>query len=318
MDQGDTRWPLTFAVLLGAGLGLVVMWPRLMNDEPQVPASAPAPEPSASSAIPSASGPVALAPEPERDGAPCPAGMVHVVGDHCPFVAHRCAAYMGADPHAEGARDDRRCERFHDRLICEGRPARLAYCIDRFEYPNLAGAKPAVMVDYPQARRACVVEGKRLCEAEEWAFACEGKRTLPYATGLQRDANACNIDRRPREPNLRALSVPRDVSVEVERLDQRVQSGALGGCVSPFGVADTIGNVAEWVHDREGPQAGAIAGGHYGRAVATCRTLDSARKPTFAAHDTGFRCCADALDGQPARRLLGRDVRLPRSRKITP
>jgi hypothetical protein len=88
--------------------------------------------------------------------------------------------------------------------------------------------------------------------------------------------------------------------------------------VSPFGVADTIGNVAEWVEDREGPQAGAIAGGHYGRAVATCRGLDSARKPTFAAHDTGFRCCADALDGQPARRLLGRDVRLPRSRKITP
>ena len=56
--------------------------------------------------------------------------------------------------------------------------------------------------------------------------------------GLVRDLGACNIDRRPRRPNRGALATPQEVSVEVERLDQRMPSGALDKCVRPFGVFD--------------------------------------------------------------------------------
>lgn len=252
--------------------------------------------------------------------------MVFVQGLYCPFIAHRCVSYLGADPEPgdrpASDHQHRRCERYRDELVCEGRPAALAFCIDKYEYPNLIGAKPVVMVDYRQAKQACVAEGKRLCEAEEWVLACEGSQTLPYTTGLEREPGLCNIDRRPRTPNRRALTEPHEVSVEVERLDQRVPSGALVGCVSPFGVIDTTGNVAEWVHYREGkphtrPFVSAIAGGHWGRVAATCRGLETRRKPSHRAHHTGFRCCADPLDGRRARRLLPVGQRLPRRRKIT-
>ena len=247
--------------------------------------------------------------------------MVHVEGKYCPFVAHRCEAFVGADPTPSKKlrRKDRlrRCERFADKLICEGRPAALSFCIDKYEYPNLPGAKPVVMVDYREARRACKLEDKRLCEAEEWIFACEGPRTLPYPTGLSRAPGICNIDRRPRTPNREALSKPHDVSVELERLDQRMPAGGLPACKSPFGVFDTSGNVAEWVHDREAELYGsAIAGGHYARAVATCRLLETGVHPGRERHHTGFRCCRDPLDGRRSRLLLPKGFRLPKRRAI--
>jgi len=249
--------------------------------------------------------------------------MQHVEGLFCPYVVHRCESWLGAPP-KEGSRRSRResrCAQYRDELFCEGRPSALSFCIDRYEYPNLPGAKPAVLVDYRQAKRACAVEGKRLCEAEEWIFACEGERTWPYPTGLLRDPAACNIDRRPRTPNRRALSVPADVSVEVGRLDQRLPSGTLSGCSSPYGVMDTVGNVAEWVHSREGkphrtPWVSAIAGGHWARSPATCRGLDSDHDPGYRSHRVGFRCCADTLDGRPARRMLAAEARLPKRRAI--
>ena len=61
------------------------------------------------------------------------------------------------------------------------RPSKLRFCIDRYEYPNLRGVRPVVMVDYFQAENACEIEGKRLCEAEEWTFACEGVGTWPLS-----------------------------------------------------------------------------------------------------------------------------------------
>ena len=41
------------------------------------------------------------------------------------------------------------------------------------------------MVDYGDARRACKVEGKRLCTSDEWQFACEGPQMWPYPYGLK-------------------------------------------------------------------------------------------------------------------------------------
>jgi len=326
------------ATLLALGGAALLMWPRR--------GQAPAPRPrgtaratgtasAAASLAPSAPPPAASSAAPVRRPAHvvihpesaelCPADMVYVEGKYCPFVAFRCASYLGAAPEPraghEAPDEERRCGRYHDELMCDGRPAELRFCIDRLEYPNLPDVKPVVMVDYPQARGACRAEGKRLCEVEEWTLACEGPRTWPYPYGIERDPGACNIDRRPRHPNRRALSVPYDVSVEVERLDQRVPGGALPGCISPFGVLDLTGNVAEWVHDREAEEGdsdhpSALAGGHWERVPATCRRRQSASPRGFRTYRVGFRCCRAALDGRKARRLAPSGTRLPKRRAL--
>lgn len=313
-----SRASFAAAIALAVLVAILLMWPRLSAPPREEAPTTPAP-PGLPAATPS---PTARdEPAPEVSEAPavdpqsaalCPPGMVYVEGAYCPFVAHRCAAHLGV----EGR--DARCDRFRDDLICDGRPSRLAYCIDRYEYPNQRGMLPAIMVDYREAERACAVEGKRLCEAEEWIYACEGPRTWPYPTGLVRDPS-CNLDRVPRQPNHEALARPFDVSVEIARLDQRVVAGA--GCASPFGVFETAGNVAEWVHDRESgtraaPFAAALAGGHYERSVSTCRALDRDQRASYRDHRTGFRCCRDALDGRPARRLMPKEVRLLRRRRL--
>ncbi len=257
----------------------------------------------------------------------CPGDMISVEGTYCPAVAHRCAEFVGdRGEEREGQRwrhEERRCRRFQNERICEGRPARLRYCIDRFEYPNREGAMPATMVGYDEAREACGVEGKRLCEAEEWAFACEGARTAPYPTGLERDASACNIDR-PRRPQRLVDAHDREAQArQAVLLDQRVPSGSSPRCTSPFGGADMTGNVAEWVHYRRGrkgtvPSDAALAGGDWERTPALCRSLDASHDRTHRAHVSGFRCCADVTTGAAARVLMPAGARLEKRRAIVP
>ncbi|MBM4374605.1 MAG: SUMF1/EgtB/PvdO family nonheme iron enzyme [Deltaproteobacteria bacterium] len=241
-------------------------------------------------------------------GGPCPAGMALVSGTFCPAVAHFCAEWVRDDPTAAlTGRPVQRCRRFKEQLVCEGDEVRLHVCMDLLEYPNLPGVAPAVMATYRDAERACAAEGKRVCESDEWILACEGPRMRPYPMGLERDPKSCNLDRPRRLVNPEALARPADVSLEVARLDQRTRAGTNPKCVSHFGVQDLVGNVAEWVHDRKGQRGGetsdtALAGGGWEPAPSTCRALDSRHGPDFASHLGGFRCCADALDGEPARR----------------
>jgi hypothetical protein len=247
--------------------------------------------------------------------------MVLVSGRYCPFVAHRCEKQLGV--FVGGAPQDgpSRCARYADSLLCEGRPSLLHFCIDRFEYPNVEGVRPAVLVDFGQAEQACAVEGKTLCDAAEWAFACEGSRTWPYPHGLDRRSGACNIDRPQARPDAvgsrPADAAAADVAAMLGHVDGRVPSGTRPRCTSPFGVADTTGNVAEWVHD---PQADAalvaLMGGHFGLGEATCRSRTRPGKRSFRSHRAGFRCCSRVADGQPRRRLLPNGVRLERRRRL--
>ena len=131
------------------------------------------------------------------------------------------------------------------------------------------------------------------------------------------------MDRRQRTHNERALAVPNDVSLEVERLDQRVPSGSLQHCNSPFDVADMTGNVTEWVHNREAEDSEdsrptALAGGCWGRIPATCRRLDASHGASHRSYRSGFRCCRDALDGRSARKMAEAGRRLPRRRRLLP
>ncbi|MBI5535082.1 MAG: SUMF1/EgtB/PvdO family nonheme iron enzyme [Deltaproteobacteria bacterium] len=243
-------------------------------------------------------GPITVDPETSKA---CPEGMVLVSGEYCPFVGHRCVDFI--DEKAD------RCAKYVPPPLCEGKMERRRFCVDRYEYPNLAGVKPAVMMSWIEAFGACRAEGKRLCLSTEWTMACEGAERLPYPYGYTRDKKVCNIDRpRPApEPDMDAFSIPRKTGREVARLDLRITSGALEGCVSPFGVQDMTGNVDEWVINeqhfdkvlKEGekpPFVSGLKGGYWGPIRARCRPITPSHNEWFRFYQVGFRCCSDAQD----------------------
>jgi formylglycine-generating enzyme required for sulfatase activity len=211
------------------------------------------------------------------------------------------------------------CQRYAPDVLCEGRLQHRRFCVDLFEYPNLEGVTPAVMVDWNDARRACAVEGKRLCTVEEWEFACEGPQMWPYPYGTTRDPTACNIDRTYTLPEMDAFSDPLKISEEVERLDKRVPSGALARCISPFGVRDMTGNVDEWVLNEAGkvddkPFRSTLKGGYWGPIRARCRPITSTHNEWFSFYQVGFRCCRDA--GGAAVEPAPRGAQVPRRRRM--
>ena len=170
----------------------------------------------------------------------------------------------------------------------------MRFCIDRFEYPNRASVLPAVMATWEEADAACRAEGKRLCTDSEWTLACEGQTRLPYPYGYARDASACNIDRPYQLPRFEAFAQTRQIASEVARLDQRVPSGSMPRCVSPFGVYDMTGNVDEWVVNEHGePDISGLKGGYFGPIRARCRPMTTAHNRWFRFYQVGFRCCAD-------------------------
>jgi Sulfatase-modifying factor enzyme 1 len=232
---------------------------------------------------------------PQPSGA-CPADMVLVEGDYCPAVVQSCLKPMA------GATD--RCRKYAEstRCVVPTQPRRV--CIDRYEYPNLYGVKPTVMVSWDEAKAACETEGKRLCTNREWTLACEGEHHLPYPYGFRRDATACNIDRPWREVDFGALFDPKRTSEQIARLDQRVASGSLDRCESPYGVFDMTGNVDEWVVNEPSflarhPSAyvSGLKGGYWGPVRDRCRPTTIAHPPSFRFYQIGFRCCADPADG---------------------
>ncbi len=257
---------------------------------PPVPSAAPTATATAAPAAKKAPLPPYVHENPESATA-CGAGMVLVDGVYCPFVGHRCTKYLIEE------RDV--CQTYAPEVICEGRLEHRRFCIDRYEYPNIEGVYPVVMVDFDEAKRACAIEGKRLCSIEEWEFACEGPQMWPYPYGVERDATACNQDKPHPEPELVAFSHPWRISAEVDRLDQRVRSGERSRCVSPFGVHDMTGNVDEWAFNAQGkidekPFKSALKGGYWGPIRSRCRPMTSTHNQWFSFYQVGLRCCSDA------------------------
>ena len=299
------------AVLTGAaGLGALLVMPgrRALDVEPQAPpaeetatATPPvAPMPASNAASISAPPPPSAPPHARLDpgsAAACGEGMALVEGVYCPYVGHRCAVFE------DEARDV--CASYAPEAICEGALQHRRFCVDLHEYPNVPGARPAVWVSFDDAKRACAIEGKRLCAAEEWELACEGTGMWPYPYGLARDAAACNDHRGGPAPDAARLDDPWTRSAEIARLDQRLAAGAKPACVSPFAVYDLTGNVEEWVehangHDNEKPFRTARKGGSWARGKGRCRPIDGSEPGWHRAHDLGFRCCSDARGSVPA------------------
>ena len=160
--------------------------PAVPHDAVAVEPSGDAPEDPTLSNLGAKAGPGAV----PLAGGSCPEGMVDVEGDYCPYVEQKCIRWV--DPETK-----QRCADFEPESSCLGHKVHKHFCIDRFEYPNVAGQKPTVMKDWEEAKATCQGEGKRLCGDSEWTLACEGQERLPYPYGYdaQRGSRATSTSR---------------------------------------------------------------------------------------------------------------------------
>lgn len=161
------------------------------------------------------------------------------------------------------------------------------------------------MVSWNDMKVNCESEGKRLCLDHEWTLSCEGPEMLPYPYGYKRDANACNIDH-PQRPGFDA-SKARMTPEVVAWLDQRVPSGSMPACVSPYGVHDMTGNVDESIVNSEHGQpmdpthpggkkqfwSGEMGGHWVIGARNRCRPKTTVHDESTVFYEIGGRCCKD-------------------------
>jgi formylglycine-generating enzyme required for sulfatase activity len=209
-------------------------------------------------------------------------------------------------------------------------PPSAKLCIDQFEFPNIACEYPVVWVRASEAARICRLLDKRLCDAHEWEGACAGKLRSPakdyesyvsrfqaealhnqgrervWATGLRPGVNTCATG---------AQKSPGCVDASWERCGANTYpAGAFPRCVSPFGVYDLHGNVAEHMNlplnetqlgSRGGSGETEMKGSWFAfdeyhphpddcrwRAPAWHATPTDSETSHFNYH-LGFRCCRD-------------------------
>ena len=246
----------------------------------------------------------------------CSADMVLVNGNYCPEVNQVCLEHhdeFNRDEAKKKAKRDsgetvgastvsERCLRYKEPTECLSKQRRpMRFCMDRYEWPNKKGELPALLISWTDAKKECEKIGKRLCTEDEFNFACEGEEMLPYTYGYVRDATKCNIDRQYRKREKKLLKYEScmkkpECKAELAKLDQRLPTGSLPECVSPFGVYDLNGNINEWVFrpKEKPPNRSGLKGGWWGPVRGRCRPTVGFHKEDDYGYEEGFRCCKDA------------------------
>jgi hypothetical protein len=242
--------------------------------------------------------------------------MLLVDGDYCTELDAKCLRSTYAPQNKKTI-----CWEFQEPTVCTGEKVHKRFCIDKFEYPNREGERPKVMLNFPQAQRACEGQGKRVCTETEWTTACEGPGYKPYPYGYKRDPRACNGDNPYREPDVKK-TVSHDKAVaeaEVERLWQGVPSGSQPRCVSDYGVHDMPGNADELAASEtfssKSPYDNVTTGGPWLEGVRNqCRPKIYTHNEGFAYYYLSFRCCAEP-DGKPTDPRSPKQIQRSRPKK---
>ncbi len=293
------------------------------NSTPSTSTSSPLPNPppQAGEGVPTSTSTSTATSTSTPTSSECGEDMVLVAGNFCPAVRHECLQHTKEYELDREKREklkehgvelpmsrvSERCIRYKEPAQCLSKArVPLRFCIDRYEWPNKAGEKPALAVTWVRAKEQCEAAGKRLCNVDEFDFACEGEDMLPYSYGFERDDKRCNIDRPYVTPAVKAtpyeecLKLP-SCKKQLEEVDQRVPSGSMPGCKSPFGVFDINGNVNEWVNrpGQTAPWRSGLKGGWWGPARSRCRPTVTAHNEIYAGYEVGFRCCRDAAPPKP-------------------
>jgi formylglycine-generating enzyme len=237
--------------------------------------------------------------EAEPEPAACPDQMALVSGNFCRAVEQRCLEYMHKGD--AGVEDEKRCMKYEKPSVCVGTLRPMRFCMDKYEFVSKTDERPITLVDATDAKQACESEGKRLCTESEFTFACEGEEMRPYATGWEREKDACNIDQHYLVPTTKMLPFDKCMgnkwcSAEYKRIDGRKKADENPGCVSPFGIFNLNGNVNEWVATpwKPKPYRAALKGGWWGPVRNRCRAITSAHDETYLGYEVGFRCCKAA------------------------
>ena len=244
--------------------------------------------------------------------------MVLAEGGFCPDVLEKCLRHTREwdesqkRPSEGPSHVSERCLEYAETKCLSKARRPMRFCVDKHEWPNRVGDKPAFMVTWTFAKDACAGAGKRLCTGDEFTFACEGERMSPYAYGLTRDSERCNIDKPYVQPRFRlqpydvCLTIP-SCKAHMEELDQRAAIGDRPRCDSPFGAMDLNGNVNEWVEipNQTAPWRSGLKGGWWGPSRSRCRPMVTAHNESYVGYEVGFRCCKDAAPA-PVQSALGR------------
>ncbi len=142
-----------------------------------------------------------------------------------------------------------------------------AFCIDTYEWPNIAGEKPLASMSWVQAKISCLDAGKRLCTREEWVAACRTAKRTAYPYGQKYEPGKCPAEGK-----------------------SEYKAGSFPRCGEPGGARDMVGNVWEWVEDKKGDYPLMLGGSFRFGEVADCY-LTSEGGVGLKSSEVGFRCC---------------------------
>lgn len=155
----------------------------------------------------------------------------------------------------------------------------------RFHATDGSAQWPVVCVSWHGADAYCRAHGKRLPLEAEWEHAAKGAEARPFPWGSEL----------PRHDGV-AFDLANGASVHPRAVATSPQD------VTPDGVHDLGGNVAEWVEDRRDAGRKTLRGGSF-RSAGPCRLLSSGCQRAGAKgtsrKDVGFRCARSSGNAAP-------------------
>ena len=163
------------------------------------------------------------------------------------------------------------------------------------------GVYPQGYISEKQAVEACGRSAKRLCKPAEWKTACKGPEPKKFGYSDTRAPGTCNDTGKSPMGLFYGADVAAGTAWRWDKMNDPqlnqmagglAETGSHEGCTNGYGVYDMVGNLHEWVDDREGT----FQGGYYLDVTQNgdgCGYRTDAHQAWYHDYSTGFRCCSD-------------------------